>query len=125
MCSIGDFIMVNLTKPEKKKIKKYHLMVLKMDKLPESILLRIFYFVSLKDLGHASLVCKQWRRIAYDNTLWRNADLRGFNLKSDRILALIDRISPSVLAMNLNGCSIKFSLIAVIVEKCVNLRSLR
>ena len=121
MCSIGDFIMVNLAKPEKKNQK----VPSKMDKLPESILLRIFYFVSLKDLGHASLVCRQWRRIAYDNTLWRNADLRGFNLKSDRILALIDRISPSVLAMNLNGCSIKFSLIVVIVEKCVNLRSLR
>ena len=125
MCSIGDFIMVTLTKPEKKKNQKVPSNGTKMDKLPESILLRIFYFVSLKDLGHASLVCKQWRRIAYDNTLWRNADLRGFNLKSDRILALIDRISPSVLAMNLNGCSIKFSLIAVIVEKCVNLRSLR
>ena len=96
-----------------------------IDKLPESILLKIFYFISLKGLGHASMVCRQWRRVAYDHSLWKYADLRGLNLTGDKCLTLIDRISACVLTINLNGSAINVSLITAIAEKCVNLRSLR
>ena len=95
------------------------------DKLPESILLKIFHLFSFKDLGRASMVCTQWRRIAHDHSLWRDADLRGLNLTAERTVTLIDRISSSVLSMNLNGCPLTVSFITAVAEKCSNLKSLR
>ncbi|XP_068721489.1 F-box/LRR-repeat protein 20-like [Montipora capricornis] len=95
-----------------------------IQQLPESILLKIFHLCSFKSLGHTSMVCRQWRRIAYDQSLWREADLRGLNLTTRRCLTLIDRISSYVKTMNLNGCALTVSLIASVAEKCVNLKSL-
>ena len=95
-----------------------------IDKLPESILLNIFHCCAFKDLGHAAMVCKKWRRIAYDHSLWRYADLRGLNL-NERTLVLIDRISSFVFTMNISGCSLTVSFITAIAEKCVNLITLR
>lgn len=95
-----------------------------IDKLPESILLNIFHWCPFKDLGHVAMVCKKWRRIAYDHSLWRDADLRGLNL-TERTLVLIDRISSFVFAMNISGCAVTVSFITAIAEKCVNLKTLR
>lgn len=93
--------------------------------LPESILLRIFRFLSLKDLGHASMVSTKWRRIAYDHSLWRDADLRGLDLTTEKSLTLINRIYSNVFRINLSGCTLTVSLITAIAERCVNLKSLR
>lgn len=95
-----------------------------IDKLPESILLNIFHCFAFKDLGRVATVCRKWRRIAYDHSLWRNADLRGLHL-TERSLILIDRISPVVFTMNISGCALSVSLITAIAEKCVNLKTLR
>lgn len=95
-----------------------------IDKLPESILLDIFQKCAFKDLGHVAMVCKKCRRIAYDQSLWRNVDLRGLN-PTERTLALIDRISSFVFTMNISGCALTVSLITAIAEKCVNLKTLR
>ena len=94
------------------------------DKLPESILLDIFHWCGFKDLGHVAMVCKKWQRIAYDHSLWRDADLRGLNL-TERTLALIDRISSFVFTMNISGCAVTVSFITAIAEKCINLKTLR
>ena len=93
--------------------------------LPESILLKIFHFLSLKDLGHASMVSTKWRRITYDHSLWRDADLRGLDLTTEKSLTLIDRVYSHVFRINLNGCTLTVLLIKAIAERCVNLKSLR
>lgn len=95
-----------------------------IEKLPESILLDIFYWCGFRDLGHVAMVCKKWRRIAYDHSLWRDADLRGLKL-TERTLALIDRISSFVFTMNISGCAVTVSFITAIAEKCINLKTLR
>lgn len=95
-----------------------------IDKLPESILLDIFHWCAFKDLGHVAMVCKKWRRIAYDHSLWRDADLRGLNL-TERTLVLIDRISSFVFTINISGCAVTVSFITAIAEKCINLKTLR
>lgn len=71
------------------------------------------------------MVCTKWRRITYDHSLWRDADLRGLNLMTEKSLTLIDRISSCVLTMNLNGCALTVALITAVADKCVNLKSLR
>lgn len=95
-----------------------------IEKLPESILLDIFHWCGFRDPGHVAMVCKKWLRIAYDHSLWRDADLRGLKL-TERTLALIDRISSFVFTMNISGCAVTVSFITAIAEKCINLKTLR
>ena len=95
-----------------------------IEKLPESILLNIFHCFAFKDLGRVAMVCRKWRRIAYDHSLWRDADLRGLDL-TEKSLALIDRISPVVSTMNISGCALTVAFITAIAEKCVSLKTLR
>lgn len=96
-----------------------------IQQLPEPILLKIFHYCSYKTLGYASVVCRKWHRIAYDQSLWREADLRGLDLTMRGCLTLIDRISPNVITMNLNGCALTVAFIATVAEKCIHLRTLR
>ncbi|KAL4235993.1 hypothetical protein ACF0H5_004381 [Mactra antiquata] len=43
--------------------------------LPDVIVLNIFSYMSVKDLCKISRVCKSWRRIACDKTLWKHIDM--------------------------------------------------
>nr|XP_014346653.1 PREDICTED: S-phase kinase-associated protein 2 isoform X2 [Latimeria chalumnae] len=45
------------------------------DKLPDELLLGIFYCLPLADLLKVSQVCKRWRCLAFDETLWHSIDL--------------------------------------------------
>ena len=40
--------------------------------LPEPLLLQIFMYLSLDDVGHISCVCHKWNRIAQDEFLWKH-----------------------------------------------------
>ena len=96
-----------------------------IEKLPESILLKIFHCLCcVKDLVHSAMVCQQWRRVAYDPSLWRQVNLSGFTL-TETSLPLIDRISSDVSKIIMNASVITVSLIAVIAVKCTNLKTLR
>ncbi|KAK3607875.1 hypothetical protein CHS0354_038305 [Potamilus streckersoni] len=45
----------------------------------DSILLDIFLFLDAINLCHAACVCKVWKRVAYDETLWRKLLRRSVN----------------------------------------------
>ncbi|KAM7393358.1 hypothetical protein PAMA_008154 [Pampus argenteus] len=47
------------------------------DHLPDELLLRILFCLPLHDLLRMSVVCKRWRRLAFDETLWHSVDLDG------------------------------------------------
>ncbi|XP_061589586.1 S-phase kinase-associated protein 2 [Cololabis saira] len=47
------------------------------DRLPDELLLRIYFYVSLQDLLKVSAVCKRWHRLALDESLWSSVDLEG------------------------------------------------
>ncbi|XP_037339948.2 S-phase kinase-associated protein 2 isoform X1 [Pungitius pungitius] len=47
------------------------------DHLPDELLLRILFYIPLKDLLRMSTVCQRWRRIALDESLWHSVDLEG------------------------------------------------
>ncbi|XP_068609188.1 S-phase kinase-associated protein 2 [Brachionichthys hirsutus] len=47
------------------------------DHLPDELLLRISFYLSLRDLLGMAAVCKRWHRMAFDEALWRSVDLEG------------------------------------------------
>ncbi|NXN88508.1 SKP2 protein, partial [Bombycilla garrulus] len=51
-----------------------------LDALPDELLLAIFAYFPLKDLLKVSTICKRWRRLAFDESLWQTLDLAGQNL---------------------------------------------
>jgi len=60
------------------------------DTLPEEIVLKIFKMVDKRTLLKCALVCHQWRRIAYDESLWQHLNIpsRRMSVKTlDNILA--------------------------------------
>eukprot|EP00300_Choanocystis_sp_HF-7_P030091 c3884_g1_i1.p1 GENE.c3884_g1_i1~~c3884_g1_i1.p1 ORF type:complete len:535 (+),score=72.15 c3884_g1_i1:66-1607(+) len=42
-----------------------------LDMLPSDACIRIFLYLSVSDIGIAAQVCREWRRYAYDKTLWK------------------------------------------------------
>ena len=96
-----------------------------VDQLPEPVLLRVFSGLTLTDLTRVACVSKQWRRIAYDTSLWREIDLRGKNLSRKPFLVFINQISAAVSKINLRGCHVPLNAICEICKKCTRLRYLR
>lgn len=47
------------------------------DRLPDELLLRIFFCLPLHDLVRMAAVCKHWQRLAFDESLWHSVDLEG------------------------------------------------
>lgn len=45
-------------------------------RLPDKLMLRVFSYLSHVELCTIARVCKQWRRLAYDSTLWQSLNLR-------------------------------------------------
>lgn len=50
--------------------------------LPEELILHVFSFLEIRDLGTCSLVSKQWKRIAEDNGLWKRKLLKEIGFSS-------------------------------------------
>ncbi|KAJ7335052.1 hypothetical protein JRQ81_012993 [Phrynocephalus forsythii] len=50
------------------------------DTLPDELLLGIFSYLSLTDLLKIAQVCRRWRRLSLDESLWQTLDLAGKNL---------------------------------------------
>lgn len=100
---------------------------LKMEKqFPDSVLLEVFKHVSRRDLGLLAQVCKRWRRIAYDHSLWKVVDMNDFWPVVDEatLLMLIKTRLISVRALNLAGCILTAKVAKELAKKCHDLRSL-
>ncbi|XP_009863977.1 PREDICTED: S-phase kinase-associated protein 2 [Apaloderma vittatum] len=48
--------------------------------IPDELILAIFAYLPLSDLLKASLVCKRWHCLSFDESLWQTLDLAGRNL---------------------------------------------
>lgn len=96
-----------------------------VDTLPEPVLLRVFSHLTVTELCRVARVSKQWHRVAFDASLWRETDLSGKTLCGNVFLLFIDQISAAVSTMNLKGCSVPLNVICEIFKKCTRLRYLR
>ena len=94
--------------------------------IPDSVLLEVFKLVSRRDLGFLAQVCKRWRRIAYDGTLWKVVDINDFWLAVDEatLLMLIRTRLSSVRALNLGGCMLTAKVAKELAKECRRLKSL-
>ena len=47
-----------------------------IDKLPDKVLLRIFSYLSHREIINNAFVCKRWRTLAYNTNLWDSVSFR-------------------------------------------------
>ncbi|KAH9499937.1 F-box/LRR-repeat protein 12 [Bulinus truncatus] len=72
--------------------------------LPENILLEILSYLPVKDRCIAGRVCKQWRRIVKDNSLWRHVNLLEYRLDLLKMWKVLRaHFSPCLLTIRIRG----------------------
>ncbi|CAJ0965515.1 unnamed protein product [Ranitomeya imitator] len=49
--------------------------------LPDSVLLEVLSFLSVRDLIRSCRVCKRWKRLILDKSLWRYVDLTPYKVR--------------------------------------------
>ncbi|XP_040202311.1 F-box/LRR-repeat protein 12 [Rana temporaria] len=57
--------------------------------LPDSVLLEVLSFLSVRDLIRSGRVCKRWKRLVLDKSLWRHVDLTPYKLDSKILWHLV------------------------------------
>jgi len=55
------------------------------------MVLSIFRWVPKQQLNKLALVCKKWRQVAYDDTLWGRLDLGGKTLHARNLEHILKR----------------------------------
>lgn len=98
-----------------------------MDGLPDVVLLKIFSFLPIADLGRACRVCSQWQRIAYDHTLWKYVNLRRFssNMTEEMLQNLIrTRFSSQLVSLNFGGSKVSHEVFMELSRKCKHIKHL-
>ncbi|XP_075715066.1 F-box/LRR-repeat protein 12 [Rhinoderma darwinii] len=57
--------------------------------LPDCVLLEVLSFLSVRDLIRSCRVCKRWKRLVLDKSLWRYVDLTPYKLNSKILWHLV------------------------------------
>ncbi|XP_068130525.1 F-box/LRR-repeat protein 12 [Hyperolius riggenbachi] len=57
--------------------------------LPDSVLLEVLSYLSVQDLIRSCRVCKRWKRLILDKSLWRHVDLTPYKLTSKILWNLV------------------------------------
>ena len=97
-----------------------------MNELPDSLMLRIFTYLNMSDLGKASRVCRKWKRITYDPSIWRSVNLeRHARTLDDKSFQLMvkSRLGPSLRHLNLSNCAVTSKMLRQLAKSCKNLHS--
>ena len=97
-----------------------------MNELPDSLVLRIFTHLNMVDLGRASRVCHKWKRITYDQSIWRSVNLeRHARTLDDKSFQLMvkSRLSVSLRQLNLSNCAVSSKMLRQLAKSCKNLQS--
>lgn len=97
--------------------------------LDEGTFIKIFSYLSLKDLMRASQVCRFWYRLSFDLLLWKNTDLRRFcNSLNDstKFQALANtRLGNKINYIDLSGFVLSEESLRVLATRCKKLRVLK
>ena len=98
-----------------------------MQHFSDCLLIKIFEWLGMKVLIRCCHVCKKWKRVAYDSSLWQDVDLRPFRWKLDEqcIVRLVQsRLKPCLRRLNLSGFSLTPKLFNQLESCCPNLISM-
>ncbi|XP_053321032.1 F-box/LRR-repeat protein 12 [Spea bombifrons] len=75
-----------------------------MSWLPDNVLLEVLGFLSVRDLIRSGRVCKRWKRLIMDKSLWKNVDLTPYKLNSKIFWHLVrHRIGTSLQTLKVKG----------------------
>ena len=98
-----------------------------MEKLPESVLLKIFSYFHTSELVGISQVSSEWHRVAYDWQLWQEVSLEKHskNITDLRLRKLIRNIFSSKLRyLDLTRFNLSSGTLHVLSKNCPQLRTL-
>ncbi|XP_045103463.1 F-box/LRR-repeat protein 2-like isoform X2 [Portunus trituberculatus] len=101
-----------------------------IDKLPDKVLLRIFSYLSHREIINNAFVCKRWRTISYNTQLWDSVSFRpdrqGLCVSSiDTLLYLIGaRFGASLRHLEMPMDVITHPVLHELAAKCPNLTSM-
>lgn len=94
-----------------------------MYRLPDSIFLKVFSLLPHTTLCQLALVCKHWRRLAYDGSLWRFVNLH--RLKPYYLDELTgERLGKQLKQLTLWRCSISIENLFQLANACPQLQEI-
>ncbi|XP_783241.3 dynein regulatory complex subunit 6 isoform X2 [Strongylocentrotus purpuratus] len=94
--------------------------------LPRRVAIKIFGYLDLVDISRCSRVCRSWKMITSNSSLWSWVDLsKAKNVVTDNVLtSLLQHYRPYVLHLNIKGCSMLTKPSFKAVGQCRNLQDL-
>jgi F-box-like len=81
------------------------------NQLSDEMVLSIFRWVPKQQLNKLALVCKKWRQVAYDDTLWGRLDLGGKTLHARNLEHILKR---GVSILRLAACCVSSFLLKIL-----------
>lgn len=98
-----------------------------MEILPDDIWLKVFTFLSQRELLRIALVCRTWNRLSRDSSLWSHLDLEPLanSLGSNVMQRLINTMfAPLGKHLSLNKNLVTTEILQGLFEHCCRLESL-
>ncbi|XP_063783067.1 F-box and leucine-rich repeat protein 13 isoform X2 [Pseudophryne corroboree] len=78
-----------------------------VSQLPQRAVLKIFGFMDLIDLARSSQVCRSWKIIAQNSSLWNSIDFSSVRhrIQDKFVINVLRKCRPFVIRLNLRRCS--------------------
>jgi len=105
-----------------------------MNDLPDALLLHVLSYLPVKERCCSGRVCRRWRNIVADNSLWRHVDLLSYHLDLNRMWKILRaHFSSCLKTMKIRGfahtgttrkrkkSSISDSMLKELSNRCPNL----
>lgn len=100
----------------------------KISVLNDSNILKIFQYLSISELINASVVCKRWRHLSFDGSLWKHVDLRHFaqTLHDEPALRFVTNayLVQKAETLDLSGFNVSHTTLNSLATNCPDLRKL-
>ncbi|XP_076467804.1 uncharacterized protein LOC143298750 isoform X2 [Babylonia areolata] len=96
------------------------LMSVDVSEVPDELLLKIFSYLKPAELcSHVTAVCKYWRRLAYDHSLWRKLDVSNIRMRGLQLCQVVLRVSGAIHYLDMSGVErLTNAEMAVVAENC-------
>ncbi|KAM5173064.1 F-box and leucine-rich repeat protein 13 [Mantella aurantiaca] len=78
-----------------------------VSQLPQKAILKIFAFMDLIDLARSAQVCRSWKIIAQNSSLWNSIDFSSVKhrIQDKFVMTILRKCRPYVIRLNLRRCS--------------------
>ncbi|ORY08145.1 RNI-like protein [Basidiobolus meristosporus CBS 931.73] len=96
-----------------------------LERLPSEIRVRIFKLLDIRNLVKSSKVCRNWKKVAFDGSLWETIDLTRYykRIASEQIVNLCCAAGGFLKTANFRGCSqLTSQELRVISDYCCNIQ---